>query len=408
MAEAVSTLSTLLAVSALALLVRLVTDRFSNVSYSVTLVLVGFVAAALNVPVTLALSHDLIVAVFLPTLLFHGAVELDHGMFERNWELPLVLVLVGLPLTIVLFAVSTHVLLALPLAVATLLATIVSPTDPAAVLSLFDELDAPERLSAIVDSESLLNDGVAIVFFTVVLGTLSLGARPPSASQFLSLVSIEQLAVRLVVVGVGGFLVGALAGYLGRFVTRYIDDPMGTVLFTLLLAYGSYVLAEHYLGVSGVLATVGAGLALGLSGEFTERSDETRFVRTVWDTAAFLVTTVVYLLIGTNVRFDDFVARLDLVLVVTVLVVLARAVAIYLLFGLANRVADEDVPFTFQHVMVWGGLHTVVPVALVLSLPDGVPRLGTLRTLVFGVAVVGTVIQGLLMPFVLRATGMTQ
>ncbi|WP_224449584.1 cation:proton antiporter [Haloprofundus salilacus] len=409
MPEAVSTLSTLLGVSALALLVRLLTDRVSNVSYSVTLVLVGFAVSALQIPLTLTLSHDLIMAILLPTLLFQGAVELDHETFRRNWELPLVLVVVGLPLAILLLAVSTHVALAVPLAVATLFATIISPTDPAAVLSLFDELDAPERLSVVVDAESLLNDGVAIVVFTVVLGTISFGSRAPSTSQFLSLVSIEQLAVRLVVVGAGGLLVGVLFGYLGRYATRYIRDPMGTVLFTLLLAYGSYVLAEHTLGVSGVLATVGAGLALGLSGEqFTERSDEAQFVRTVWDTAAFLVSTFVYLLIGTNVRFDHFIAQFDLIVLVAVLVVLARAVTIYSVVGLANRVADEGVPLTIQHVMVWGGLHTVVPVALVLSLPDGVPHLDALRTLVFGVAVVGTVVQGLLMPFVLRATGVTE
>lgn len=397
----------LLAIFVLAFAVRLLVERVEALSYSVTLVLVGLAVAVLGIDFAIDLSHDLIMVVLLPTLLFQGAVELELDPLEEIPLVPVVLVVVGVPVGVLVLGWIGPVAFGFPLLVSLLFAAIIVPTDPAAVLAVFEEMDAPERLSVMVDSESLFNDGVAIVVFGSLLGLVLESRQAGGGLDGLDVSAVlGGLVLDLLVVGGGGLLVGAAVGYVAHYVTRWVEDGMATVLFTLLVAYGSFLLSEHYLHLSGVLAAVGAGLLMGRRGEeFTERREDIEFVRHVWDTAAFLVSTVLYLLIGAEVRVAHFVEYAPLVALATVLVVAVRAVVVYPLLGLLNRATDEHVPVNYQHLVVWGGLHTVVPVALVLSLPADVPHREELRTMVFGVAIVGTVVQGLLLPWVLRMTG---
>jgi CPA1 family monovalent cation:H+ antiporter len=399
-----SELATILGVFALAFVVRLLVSDLTDVSYSVVLVLVGFGISTLGIQLPIALSHEAIMTLLLPILLFRGTVELDHQALRENLLVPVALVVIGLPVSVVLLGAAGLTAFDFPPVVALLFAAMILPTDPAAVLSLLEELDAPERLSVIVDAESLFNDGMAVVVFGVFLDLVRTAAGR-RVDQLLSAATVVELGTDFVVVGVGGLAVGVVAGYLGYRATEHVTDEMATVLFTAVLAYGSFLLADHVLGVSGILATVGTGLSMGLAGEsFTARPEEAGFVRSVWDTAAFLVSTLIYVLLGAQVRPDAMVQSFGLVATAAVLVVVVRGITVYGVVGLLNATTDEGVPHSYQHVIVWGGLHTVVPVALVLSLPRDVPFRNDLRVMVFGIAVLGTVVQGLLMPFVLQKT----
>jgi CPA1 family monovalent cation:H+ antiporter len=190
-------------------------------------------------------------------------------------------------------------------------------------------------------------------------------------------------------------------------VMRRLEDEMSMLLLTVLVAYGSFLLAEHSLGMSGILAVVGAGLLLGAHDETHHKMSTSEYhVQELWTTVGFLVTTVLYVLIGAEVHVSAFVEHAGLVAAAAVLVVVVRAATIYPLVSLANSTLSRPVPRYCQHVIVWGGLHTVVPVALVLSLPAEFPFREELQVMVFGVAITSIVVQGLLLPDVLSRVGL--
>ena len=152
---------------------------------------------------------------------------------------------------------------------------------------------------------------------------------------------------------------------------------------------------------------MGAGLLMGAHEEIHHKmSTSESHIQELWTTAAFLVTTILYVLIGAEIRIDAFFGNAGLVVSAAILVVVVRAATIYPLVSGTNLIRDQPVPLHCQHVMVWGGLHTVVPVALVLSLPQGFPFREELQVMVFGVAVISIVVQGLLMPAVLTRLGL--
>lgn len=404
MSELTPLLLAVLSVFALALAVRLVIRNRSRIAFASVLALIGSVVSAAGISFGVDLTADLILTVFLPTIIFQGTTTLDVRRLWRNASLIVVLTLFGLPLAIAILGGVGSVVFGFPRLVALVFAAIILPTDPAAVLSIFTELDVAERLAITIEGESLLNDGVAVVIFTTLLATFD---SPNAVASLATPMGLVGIAADVAVVGGGGLILGSLVGYLAHAVMRQLDDEMSILLLTVLVAYGSFLLAEHYLGLSGILAVVGAGLLMGAHDETHQKMSTSEYhVQEVWTTAGFLATTVLYILIGAEIRPAAFAQHGDLVLAAAVLVVLARAATIYPLVTATTRLGHRPVPTYCQHVMVWGGLHTVVPVALVLSLPGLFPFREELQVMVFGVAVLSLVVQGLLMPTVLTRLGM--
>ncbi|WP_267640502.1 cation:proton antiporter [Haloarchaeobius amylolyticus] len=400
-------LASVVAIFAIAFVVRRLVDRRSDLSYASVLVAVGLLVSVLGVDFGLELSADLILAVLLPTIVFEGTTGLDVRELRRNAVLIVVLAVVGLPLGVALLGLLGTVAFGFSLLVALLFAAVVLPTDPAAVLSLFEQFDVGDRLSVTIEGESLLNDGVAIVVFSTLVAAFQ--QADGAGGAVASLATADEAAwfvFDVALVGGGGFAVGAVVGYVAHLGARRLRDRLAVMLLTVVVAYGSFLLAEWALGVSGILATVGAGLLMGAHEQTHEHmSAPESFVQQVWHVAAFLVSTVLYVLIGAAVDVAQFVQYGEFVVLAAVLVVLVRALTIYPLVTATNRVLEDPLPLRAQHIMVWGGLHTVVPVGLALSLPPGVPEREVVQTMVFGVAIVSVVAQGLLMPAVLRATG---
>lgn len=398
------TLTSVLVVLSLALVVRLLVRNYDRIAYASVLVAVGVATAVVGTDLGLELTSDLILFLLLPTIIFEGTLTINVRELRHDAPLIGVLTLIGLPLAVVLLGAIGTVAFGFELGISLLFASIILPTDPAAVLSLFDEFDVDERLAVTIEGESLLNDGVAIVIFSSLLAAIE--ATDRSVTDLATASGAVGFVGDVAVIGGGGLVLGVAVGYAAHQLVRRLDDTMAILLTTVVVAYGSFLVAEHYLHLSGVLATVGAGLAVGAHQEpHTRISDPEHTVQEVWRTLSFLVTTVLYVLIGSSTSPAEFAADGWLILTAAVLVVLVRAVTIYPLVSATNLLTSQPVSLRSQHIMVWGGLHTVVPVALVLAVPEGVGRGLPLDTMVFGVAISSLVVQGLLMPTVLDLTG---
>lgn len=375
--------------------------------YTIALLLAGLAASLLGVETGIELSHDVILFVILPPLLFEGAASTEFDRFRRNLPPVLVLAVVGLLGGTVFLGVLGEHAFGFPLTVALLFAAMILPTDPVSVLALFEELGAPDRLSVLVEGESLLTDGVGVVVFMAVLDlTLAVAAGERTVRSISEPASLAAVGAEILVVSVGGAVVGLLAGYAVYRVMAGLDEPMTETVLALILAYGSFLLAEHYVGVSGVIAVVAAGLLIGNRGAEEAMSPQTKItVFNTLDTGAFVANTFIFLAIGVKTPVDQLLRHADLIAVAIPLVLLARAVSVYPTVGAYNRFADHPIPLQYQHVMLWGGLHASIPIALVLGLPPETPHVEELRALVFGVSAFSLVVQGLTMSNLLDRLG---
>ena len=357
---------------------------FRNIPYTLLLLLVGLGLAILDVRLV-NLSPALILFIFLPPLLFEAAWNLKWSNLKRDLTpiclyavLGVVICVVGLVLGLMNFGGAS-------LATALLVGASLSATDPVSVVALFRELGVDKRLTTLMEGESLFNDGVAVVAFNLLLG-LALGVEQFSASV--------TLARFLVFVGVG-VSIGGLIGFGISFLTQRFDLPLVEQSLTLVSAYGAYLIAEE-LGGSGVIAVVTTGLILGNFGSRIGMNPRTRLVVSeFWEFVAFFVNSIVFLLIGDQVYFDGLVSKLDSILVAIAIIILSRAVSIFALGFLSNRLAQPNISWPEQTVLWWGGLRGSVSVALALSVPIILPEREEIIAIVFGVMLFTLLVQGL-------------
>ena len=353
------------------------------VPYETALALVGLGAGVLLGPQPFHLTAGLILFILLPGLLFEAAFNINWRHLRDNAASVVSLATVGVLVTTIVVGLLGHAALGLALPAAVLFGSIVSATDPVAVLAVFRRLRVPSRLANLVESESLLNDGTGVVIFTIALGAAQTGrlALGPAAVQF-------------VVLSVGGCLLGTAVGLALSLVASRIDDPQVEITLTAIAAYGGYLLAgvAH---VSPILCVVCAALVLGNVGRPRAMSQRTQTaVGVFWDYVAFVLNTVVFLLIGLSVPWRQMIEVWPLALGAAGIVLLARAVTVYPLMALL-RPFVRAVNWRWQHVVVWSGLRGAIALALVLSLQATSPgRFVTIGALVYGVVLISIVVQG--------------
>jgi CPA1 family monovalent cation:H+ antiporter len=376
--------------------------RRLRMPYTVALVVAGLVLGSLDLFPAPRLTKALLFGAFLPGLIFEAAFHIRWPEFRDNLITILSLAVPGVIASTALIAVALTPVLNIAGLLpgfgwkdALVFGALISATDPVAVVALFRNLGAPRRLTMLLDSESLLNDGTAIVFFTLSLSLLSGTA-----------VTAGQLSVQFVsIVGIGA-VIGATIGAAASLVMRQIDDPMIEICLTTIAAYGSFVTAET-LQASGVIATVAAGMLCGNFGSRVGMSAASRVAsRTFWEYTAFALNSIVFLLIGFEVHlralFSHWLPILAAYLIVTIgrglVIVGARA-----LLGLTR----ERFPWRWTIVLTWGGLRGALPMVLVLSLPATFVYRQLLISMTFGVAVLSILVHGLTMSGLLRWLGIT-
>jgi len=414
----VALLADVLSVFVIAAGVGIFVAKVGRFPYTIALLLAGFAASVAGVSVRIDLSHDLILLVLLPPLLFEGAATTDLERLRRNITPILTLAVVGLIASVLALGFVGQYAFGFDLLVALLFAAMILPTDPVSVLALFEELGAPERLSVLVEGESLVNDGVGVVLFSALLARIGAeaGGGHGAGPELFSVAGAVDLGLTIAVTAGGGALVGAVGGYLVYRVMVDLDEHMTEIVLTIILAYGVFLVAEHYVQVllgthfSGVIATVTAGLLVGNRGAEFAMSPRTKLsIFNTWETGAFIVNTFIFVMIGVTTPVGALLSNWRLIVTAIVLVLAARALVVYPLTWLVNRFDEPTVPLAYQHVVVWGGLHASIPIALVLGLGSGsglsAELRTTLRAMVFGVAGFSLVVQGLTMSNLLNGLG---
>jgi monovalent cation:H+ antiporter, CPA1 family len=390
----------LLIVSLVALAVRRL-----RIPYTVALVIVGLVIT-FQKPLEIDLTPELILSLFIPPLVFEAAFHLEFKSLRENW-LPIVaLAIPGVLLTTAIVGAVVSWGAGISLSSGLVFGALIAATDPVAVIALFKALGAPKRLTTLVESESLFNDGTAIVVFKLML-VIALPAVIGNAGDAHASVDFLSATVDFLRVSIGGLLIGIGLGWVIAQIIARVDDYLIETMLTTVLAFGAYLVAER-LHVSGVLATVAAGIVtgnLGLKG----MSPTTRIVLfNFWEFLAFVANSLVFLLIGLEVNLREIGANIVPIAIALSAVLISRALVAYGLTALTNLRSKNIVPFNFQHVLFWGGLRGAISLALALSLPTTLAERDSLRVMTFGVVLFTLLAQGTTMQFLLRRLGIGQ
>lgn len=365
--------------------VALVTRRV-GLPYTVALVLFGVAVSFAAPPVHLQVSPQLVLLVLLPGLVFEAAYSLDQPELLRALGGVLLLAVPGVLVVAGFVAVVLHFATGLAMGPSFVVGAMVSATDPAAVTTSIRRLRAPARLATMVEAESLLNDGTGIVAFTIAVAATQ-GAMDPG-----------QAAVQFVGVTVGSVAVGAVSGFVISRLAATVEDHLVELTLTLVAAYGTYLVADQ-LGMSGIIATVSAGIVLGSYGRRVGLSQRVQdAIDVVWEFLAFLLTALVFLLVGIAIPVGHLAEALWPIAWGVVAILVGRAAVVYLMLGGASRLAErvvgrERIPTRWLHVMFWAGLRGAVAVALALSLPTDFPDRDLLQGITFGVVLFTLLVQ---------------
>jgi Na+:H+ antiporter len=389
MTAAQSFLLFLIVLGAAATVLRLVSRTTGPVPYPVLLavggILIGLIPG-LRIP---PIGPDLILLAFVPGLVFEAALNLD---LEEVWRrvLPIgLLATLGVFLTVTAIGLLAHFVLRMDWASGFLLGSIVAATDPIAVVTLLRQVGAPRGVEAILDGESLFNDGTGVAVFSAVLGTILAGH--PSAGD---------AALRFVEVTFVGVVAGVAAGVVGVLLLRLVHEAELEILVTLVVAYGSY-LAADVVHASGVVAVVAAGVVVARYGSRTGRLKGTQ-LHGFWNLLAFVLNAILFLIVGIAFPAHRLLGIAGVVLGAYLIMLVARAIPVYGLLAAVDPSAQR-IPWAWRHMTLWGGLRGALSVALALSVA-GYPAVNpNVSVIAYGMVVLSLVVQGgLLLPVASR------
>ncbi|MCM8560796.1 cation:proton antiporter [Pseudomonas shahriarae] len=331
---------------------------------------------------------ELLMQGMLSLLLFAGAFHVDLSQLRSfRWQVASLAVIGTTASTLVigygLWALLSWTSLELPLSYCLIFGALISPTDPIAVMGILKSAGAPKSVELVISGESLFNDGVSVVLFSLILAMIASGETP-------SVIGASKL---LLTEAGGGIILGAAVGGITYLMLRSIDSYQEEVLITLAAVLGGYAVAIH-MHVSGPLAMVVVGLIVGNQGRSYAMSERTeKNVDMFWELADEILNAVLFVLIGLEVILIQFSPPLIVTgFVVIALTLLSRLVTVGVPIALLGKFFR--LPGGSWGVLTWGGLRGGISVALALSLPSGDAR-DVVVSLTYMVVIFSILIQGM-------------
>ncbi|MEP6894429.1 MAG: sodium:proton antiporter [Chloroflexota bacterium] len=373
----------------IAALVAMISKRV-HIPYTVGLVIAGIALAFFSLVPEIELSKELIFTVLLPPLIFEATLFIRWRELVYNLPVILVFATIGVILSALLTSIGMFYLAGWTWQSAALFGILIAATDPVSVIATFREAGVHGRLRLLVEAESLFNDAVAAVGFSIVLAFAS-GAG----------LSIQTTALDGVRSVLGGLLIGTLCAGIVLFLTHTTSDHLVELVLSTVVAYGSFLIAEDF-HVSGVLSTLTAGILVSNFGLPVAYSDKGRaFIMDFWEFMAFIANSIIFFLIGVREANQNFLNVIPTILIAILVVALGRAAAIYPLSVIFSR-SRLKIEKNHQHILFWGGLRGALALALALGLPPEIPHREEIITAAFGVVAFSIFVQGLTITPLLR------
>ena len=380
--------------------------RAIGIPYPIVLVLGGLVMGFVPGIPKVELDPELVLVVFLPPLLYSAAFF--ASLRDLRYDIRSIsLLAIGLVIaTACAVAVVAHALIdGLPWAAAFALGAIVAPTDPLAAVEIGQRLGLPRRIRTILEGESLINDGTALVIYRVAVGAVG-GAF-----------SLTDAGLKFVLGAAGGVAIGLAVGWVIAEIRKRLDDPPVEVTISILSGYAAYVPAERA-GCSGVLAAVTIGIYIGWRAPEISSARQRVAGYSMWTILTFLLNALLFVLIGLQLPLildglqDEPLGELiGIAAVISAVVIVSRLVWMHLMTGvirtLDRRPSQQERRGTWQGRMVggWAGMRGAVSLAAALALPSDFPARDQLLFITFGVIFATLVLQGLTLPAVIRWSG---
>ena len=370
----------LIVVGALATVLGLISNRARVVPYPIVLAAAGVLVGLLPGTPLPRIGPDILLIAFVPGLVFEAALTLDLAELRRRLLPVGLLATIGVALTVVLLGTLTHWLVGFSWADGMLIGAILAATDPIAVVTLLRRVVAPAGLTAILEGESLLNDGTGVAAFSAVLGTIAAGSP-----------SVLDAAGRFLALTAGGAVVGLAVGFGGLLLLRFAQDAPLEILATLVIAYGSY-LAADVVHASGIVAVVVAGMVVARYGQAIGQLHGPQLLG-FWSLLAFVLNATLFILVGAALPASRLLPVAGAVAVTFLVMLLTRAVPVYGLLALA-AIRPPKIPWPWRHLTFWAGIRGALAVALALSVA-AMPGIDSRVSLVaYGVVLLSLLVQG--------------
>lgn len=371
--------------------------RRSSIPFTVLLVIIGLVLselannfAFLKPLEQFQLTPDLVFFVFLPALIFESGLSLNARQLLKDLTPILTLAVPALLISTTLVGIGAWYLLDINFLTALLFGALISATDPVAVVALFKELGAPLRLNVLVEGESLFNDATAIVVFTILLTMITQDTQ-------MDLLATGSAIIEFFRVFLGGIFIGALIGFIvSELLYRLHSNVSAVLTMSIVAAYASFIVGEHLLHVSGVMATVSAAVVLNVYGLTRLTHNVKPILSETWEFIGLIANSMLFLLVGLSINAITLFHNLDLILMIVIVIMLARAATIYSLVPATTYIFKlPKVSLAYRHIMWWGGLKGGLAIAIVLSIPETLPGRDLLITLTLGVVLFTLMVNAL-------------